>query len=553
MTVLGLLLAIATWLGTIVGQSTPACLVTIPLVAFFVAVYGSSSQAASSAGVQALCLLIVLAGLNLPPGGAIGNGLLVLGGAAVQVLLLLVLMQFLRRDPERRAVAAAFESMAQFVECLPDRIQGPIPSSKAIQNARSVLAEAQAISHADEFETLDAATRLAETLRACLVGYGEAAESVAYLGHDATEEINRLRDELRPALLRLAKEVRSGTAQTPIQLSNVKPVHIEQEGLDHSAWTEFTRWHAIVQGVLATPIPRAPQKPSPSAAPYAPATQPRSLAARIISRLTTLPAIPTFDRMVMRHALRYSITVGIAEGAITAFPFPHSYWLPLTVAIVLRSDFNGTLSRGLARLVGTGAGVLLASLIAALLHPSANTEGILVIVATWLLFAFFGPSYTLYSFGITLYVVFSVAASTHQEREIGLTRLAATAVGMSMAYFAYYIAPALHWKEMWEVLKEAVRSQVDYGRAVLARGESGAHDERYYARSLRVQAEHLYEAAEVEPRGISRNELARARAAILQVDENAALMLASSVKPGATEELRRLIASSEDLLKRLDQ
>jgi len=559
MAVLGVILGVATCLGTLIGHLAWGMVAAIVTASFLAALYGTAGQTANSNGVQALCLLIVLAGLQLPTNGAIGNGLLILAGSVVQILLLALFRRVWRRDPERLAVAGTFESLAQFVEFLPETPTGPIPPSAAIQSARSVITDAKNLSHSEERDSLECGLRLAETLRASLVGYGRAVGFAVNLGIEASREVSRANIELGGKLLGVGEGLRTRASLPPVSLTPLRPVHIDHEADALHHWGEFERWHGIVQEIFSRlctemiPSPAPARADQAARADFTPGTRPRHLLLKLISRITTLPGLPTFDQMALRHAMRYCFTVGLALAATQVRPFPHGYWLPLTVCIVLRSDFNGTINRGLARLLGTGAGVLLASVIAGLFHPSANAEGILSIAATWILFAFFGPSYSLYSFGITLYVVFSVAASTHQEREVGVTRLAATAVGMAMAYAAYYVWPAFHWREMWEVLEEAVRAQIDYARAVLARGEPAADGERFYARSVRIQAEHLYDAASVEPRGISPAELEKARAAILQLDENAAIMLSLSVTPDSEEPMRRAIASSEALLRELDR
>lgn len=48
---------------------------------------------------------------------------------------------------------------------------------------------------------------------------------------------------------------------------------------------------------------------------------------------------------------------------------PHGYWLPMTAAIVLRSDFAATFNFGLLRVVGTIVGLVLTTV---LLHVTPS-------------------------------------------------------------------------------------------------------------------------------------------------------------------------------------
>ena len=48
--------------------------------------------------------------------------------------------------------------------------------------------------------------------------------------------------------------------------------------------------------------------------------------------------------------------------ASARWPIPHGYWIPMTIAIVLKPDFAGTFRFGLLRVIGTFAGLLLTTL-----------------------------------------------------------------------------------------------------------------------------------------------------------------------------------------------
>src|SRR6185436_7567515 len=84
--------------------------------------------------------------------------------------------------------------------------------------------------------------------------------------------------------------------------------------------------------------------------------------------------------------------------------FPHGYWLPFTVVVVLQPDYGSTRQRAGQRVLGTLGGSVLASLFL-WLHPP---EGGLMAASTVTMFAFgyfLKRNYALAIFFVTLFIV----------------------------------------------------------------------------------------------------------------------------------------------------
>ncbi|HTY56662.1 MAG TPA: FUSC family protein, partial [Candidatus Binataceae bacterium] len=64
-----------------------------------------------------------------------------------------------------------------------------------------------------------------------------------------------------------------------------------------------------------------------------------------------------------RHAIRLAACVAIAEIWARTTRSRFGFWIPMTAAIVLKPDFAGTFGRGLARFIGTFAGMIVASVL----------------------------------------------------------------------------------------------------------------------------------------------------------------------------------------------
>src|SRR5258708_15545513 len=71
----------------------------------------------------------------------------------------------------------------------------------------------------------------------------------------------------------------------------------------------------------------------------------------------------SFQSSTFRHALRLAASTALAGVIASAFHLTRGYWIPITVVVVLKPNFGGTLHRAVQRITGTVAGALFAGLI----------------------------------------------------------------------------------------------------------------------------------------------------------------------------------------------
>ncbi len=148
-----------------------------------------------------------------------------------------------------------------------------------------------------------------------------------------------------------------------------------------------------------------------------------------------------FRSPAFRHALRLAVALALG-GELGRLWFTHNaYWLPLTVVIVLRPDFQQTFTRGLARMGGTLVGAGLTTLIVFLARPGHGALALLAVSFAWLCFSFFRVNYALYAVFITAYVVFMLSFGGLPEMGVVEARLLATCLGGVLALLAYLAWP----------------------------------------------------------------------------------------------------------------
>lgn len=112
-------MALAAFLGTLVGHVLGAAMAVAGLIGFTAGLLVCLGPAGSVVGVQAVVGLLVFSQFHFPPAVAARNAGLVLLGGVVQTLL--VVLWPLRRFPaERRALGSAFARLAEYCRSGPE-------------------------------------------------------------------------------------------------------------------------------------------------------------------------------------------------------------------------------------------------------------------------------------------------------------------------------------------------------------------------------------------------------------------------------------------------
>ena len=104
-----------------------------------------------------------------------------------------------------------------------------------------------------------------------------------------------------------------------------------------------------------------------------------------------------------------------------------TYWIPMTIAIVLKPDFTATVSRGVLRIAGTFAGLLLATGLFHLIHTGVGTDIALMAVFTFLL-RWNGPAnYGVFVTALSAMIVLLIATTGVAPKDVIAARAVNTA------------------------------------------------------------------------------------------------------------------------------
>jgi uncharacterized membrane protein YccC len=140
-------------------------------------------------------------------------------------------------------------------------------------------------------------------------------------------------------------------------------------------------------------------------------------------------------------ALRLTLCVALAELAALLLPLERSYWITLTVGIVLKPDFGSVFGRAVLRGLGTMVGVVAGSVVLA-----TGTRGWLLVVLV-AVFAAGVPIGKTRNFGIqaafiTPLIIVQMDLTTRGDWEVVFARLLDTVIGCAIVLvFGYLLWP----------------------------------------------------------------------------------------------------------------
>ena len=153
-------------------------------------------------------------------------------------------------------------------------------------------------------------------------------------------------------------------------------------------------------------------------------------------RAALSPSSPAF-----RHAVRLAVVIPLATAISYVLPWQRGYWLPLTALIVLKPDFAATVSRGVARIIGTGVGVLAGAVIVAAVHPAGLALIAPIAVCTWAGYTVFSANYAIFAIFLTAFVILLISAGQSSAISTVENRGFDTLIGGGLAILAYLLWP----------------------------------------------------------------------------------------------------------------
>ncbi len=511
-----ILCALAVLLGALSGSRNAPAVAVATLWAFVAGMFTVISTTAGDLGVISLVTLLIYAAQSLTPHQAVFSCFLALAGGLLQTGLSIAFWPVRRYEPERRALANLFLELAHAAETPLSATSAPpatVHTTQA-QEALSGLARDAAIEAVRYRALLNQAERIRLSLlmlsRLRLRMQRESpSHSAVRILDDYLKEIARILRIIGDSLIsstpaasfkmnldlieQLSRRLRGETASLPPSfLSAVaKDARFQMDALNgqlRSALELAANSTSIGHGAFVKQEAQQPWR------------------LRFSGLLAALRANLNLQSSAFRHALRLAAMVALGNILERSFYWRRSYWLPMTIVLVLKPEFTATFTRGLLRISGTIAGLLLAT---SLFHflPHSTALQIILIFAFTLVLRWIGPAnYGLFAVAISALVVLLIAMTGLSPGEVIWARGINTTAGGALALLAYWIWPTWERTRISERIAQMLDAYREYFHFLsesYQRGKTGSSREldrlRLRARVARSNLEASIDRLSTEP------------------------------------------------------
>lgn len=196
--------------------------------------------------------------------------------------------------------------------------------------------------------------------------------------------------------------------------------------------------------------------------------------------LKTLLSNLRLDSPVFRFALRVSmaISVGLAVGHWLPYA-AHSYWIVLTIVIILRPTFSMTRQRRADRIIGTIIGCVVTAIVIRFVHSNIVLMGILFlsIVATPT-FIYLRYRYT--AIAVSLMILLQMHLVAPSNPNLVSERLIDTLIGAAVATVFSFVLANWEYQSLPRLVRQVLNVNLSYMQASFALLQGKCFDDFAY-------------------------------------------------------------------------
>ncbi|MQY17030.1 FUSC family protein [Nocardia macrotermitis] len=450
------------------GWWTVLAITALSLVA---ALLSGAGGTGSVAGLNLLVTSIVATGMPLA-GAPWHNAVMFVAGACWTILLVAVVWPLHPTLPEREGVAATYRALADFLRT-PNAATTAVFARARRTAYESVLA-ARSWSPGSQRERTKLVALLNQSSVVRDAGVALDLESI-----DAAPRSARYAEEVAAAIL--------GESRTYAAMPDV----------DSGA----TPARRALRSALAGAMELVDTTYLSDEVQSSTGARPRRPVRSVLAEMWT-------GRLLRLFALRLAVCMAVAGAVSELFPLQRSYWVMLTVAVVLKPDFGSVFARALQRGLGTTVGAVIG---AALLAIASDGPWLLIPIAVLAFAMPYGKrrNWGLFSTFQTPLVILFIDLPAHIGWKLAEIRLADAVVGCAIVLILGY----LPWPGSWQApvrprLADALDAIAEYFGGAFGAAEANLPQLRRAAYDRLADLRTSFQRAIAEPAAVSRRTLA---------------------------------------------
>ncbi len=179
-------------------------------------------------------------------------------------------------------------------------------------------------------------------------------------------------------------------------------------------------------------------------------------------RLNVIVQNLSWNSTMFRHALRFTVAIVFAFIVGTLFDIRNTYWILLTIVVIMRPSYGLTKERSKDRIIGTLIGAAFAIGVV-LLTQNVIVYSILAIVSLTLAFALIQQNYKFAAALITVSIIFVYSLINPDAFQVIQYRVLDTVIGAGIAVVANYVLwPTWEADNLKQVLLNAIKMSKQY-------------------------------------------------------------------------------------------
>ena len=492
---------LAVVIGSVTGRDPIAATLVAAWWAFGAGMMVALGTTPADIATVSLVVLVVFEAQPMQPHKALLSGLLAFTGGLFQTLLSVASWFHRRYEPERRALGVLYASLKRMIEEHVDASESPPATSQSSEagKALSTLSRDYSLEGERYHSLLTQAERArlsilaikrlrARMRRESVPDSPEVLDRVLGVAAHICGEVSRL----------LLREVVSfdAAAQLDLLLALAKVIPDSPNAIANDARFQV----AALAGQLRSAVSLASHSIGAGQRAFERQEARKPWTLRLTSALPILRANLSLHSAAFRHALRLAICIGLGVALGRGLGLLRPYWIPMTIAIVLKPDFSTTFSRGALRAAGTYAGLIVATGLFHAMHPTAALQIVFLAAFTFLARCFGPANYGILTAAVSGLVVLLIALTGVAPQQVIVARGLNTTIGGLLALIAYAAWPTWEREQLPEAMAAVLDAYRQYVRALTAKSPSDLGSLRLDARLARTNMEASVERYRAEPR-----------------------------------------------------
>lgn len=467
------LVGFAVFAGALGGHRNTAAVAIAAPWAFAAGMLVALSTTAADLGGISLVTLVVYMGFPQSFERAVYGGLLAFCGGLLQTVLALAFWPLRRYMYEQRAVGNLYAELAR-TAASPVRATEAPPASAQSTAAQKTLATL-AHNHSLEAERVRLLLSQAERMRLGIMVLGRLRTRLERMQSPESALLEHYFAGCSRVLNSIANALQAGEPadSDPSRCSELESL-AEQlreddrgRSVEVAAMVRDARFQMdALTGQLRTAVELAGHAAPAGSVEFERSEARRPWRLRLSGTLATLRANLSLESAACRHAIRLAVCVAGGIALARGFELRRSYWVPMTIAIVLKADFTTTFSRGVLRVAGTITGLIFATVLFHALPQGPYVE-VALIAGLMFLMRYLGPAnYGILVTAVTALVVLLIAMTGVAPQPVMAARAWNTALGGAIALLAYWLWPTWERAQAPEAIARMLDAYRAYFRAV---------------------------------------------------------------------------------------